>query len=514
MNQNRASIDLLKLAKHILKYWWVIVLCAAIGFGFMYWRTNTNRVETYTASGTMYVYNANPNLVNYGYTSSSDLNSAVRLLDTYVVVVKSNKVLDVVVERLTPDYPDITANYIAATLSMGSVSETGVVRVSCRTNDPQKSADICNAVMDVAPAEIIRVVSAGSAEIIDYATPPAVPDGFSPSRRYMIGALGGAAAAAAVLTLLFLLDFRVRDTKELTERYTLPVLASIKREKEDSTDPGRFLLNENSPMNQTESYAKLRMNMLFTLTDKKKHSVIVSSAISGEGKTTIAANLAISVAMSGKKVLLVDADMRRACLQEVFHYKRHLLGLSNILVGSADWRETLVKTEYSTLQILPAGLLPPNPAELLESTAMQALMEKLESEYDLILLDVPPINIVSDPLALSSLVAGGLFVVRQAYSDHREIRKALTQAEMTGLDLLGFAFYGEKVEQESYYNRKYYSHYYHKYDTRSNSKGSQKTNNASTAFSRRNENGTNGKAAVSASSSDSDGTAYHRRSRK
>ena len=456
MNNKTVRIDLVKLLLYILKRAWLLILCAVIGAGFMYWRASYRRIDTYTAYGTMYVYNANPNLVNYGYTNSTDLSSAVMLMDTYMVVIRSNKVLDVVVERLLPDYPTITAQAIAASLSMGSVSETGVLMVRCTTENPQKSADICNAVLDVAPGEIIRVVSAGNIEIIDYATPPLAPDGRSVIRKAAIGAVVGVVAASVVLTFLFLLNQKVDNAKELTDNYTLPVLSVIKREKEEDQDPGAFLLKESSPMEMIESYAKLRMNLLYTLVGKEKRTVIVTSAVSGEGKSTIVANLAISVAMSGKRVLLVDADMRRACQHEVFHYDDKTTGLSDVLVGSCPWKKAVLTTNQPKLNILPAGSLPPNPAELLDSQAMHALLEKLEAAYDIILLDVPPINIVSDPLALSSCVAGGLFVVRQGYSDHRDIRKALIQAEMTGLNLLGFVFYAENLGQSGYYSRKYY----------------------------------------------------------
>ena len=473
MNRKTANIDLVKLLFYILKHIWLLILCAAIGAGYMYWRTSYRVRDTYTASGTMYVYNANPNLVNYGYTNASDLSSAVKLLDTYTVVVKSNKVLDVVVERLLPDYPNITVGAIAGSLSMGSVSETGVTRVRCTTDDPQKSADICNAVLDVAPNEIIRVVGAGNIEIIDYATPPKSPDGRGTTRQVLTGALAGAAVAAGILALLFLLNQKVDDTKELTDNYKLPVLSAIKRDKEENEDPGKFMLNEDSPMDVIESYAKLRMNLLYTLVDKDKHTVIVTSAISGEGKSTIAANLAISAAMSGKRVLLVDADMRRACQHDVFHYDDNFKGLSDVLVGSCAWRDVVLSSNQTTMNILPAGSLPPNPAELLDSPAMHTLLTELEAAYDLVLLDVPPINIVADPLALSAWVAGGLFVVRQGYSDHRDIRRALNQAEMTGLNLLGFVFYGENLRQGGYYSRryyygkygKYYGNYYKRYDS-------------------------------------------------
>ncbi len=468
MDKQRTSIDLIKLTKFILMNCWLVLICAAIGFGFMYLEVQNNSVATYTASGTMYVYNANPNLVNYGYTNTSDLSSAVKLLDTYMVVVKSNKVLDAVAERLAPSYPGISPKYIGETLSMGSVSETGVLSVRCTTTDPQRSADICNAVLDVAPAEIIRVVSAGSIEIIDYATVPLVPDGFSPMRRYVIGALGGAMIAIALLVIVFLLYAKVRDTKELNERYTLPVLSSIQRNKKDSKDPGEFRLNRNSPMDQLESYAKLRMNLMYTLVGKEKHSVIVTSAISGEGKSTIAANLAVSLAMSSKRVLLIDADMRRATQRRIFHYSGKAPGLSDVLVGICSWKDALITTDQQGLDILAAGAAPPNPSELLESPAMRTLLLQVEEAYDMVIIDLPPLNIVSDTCALASNIAGGLFVVRQRYSDHREIRKALIQAEMSGLELLGFVFYGELLEHGGYgrYYNKYYNKYYHNYDTR------------------------------------------------
>ncbi len=482
MNSKATRIDLVKLAIYVLKRCWILLICAVIGFSFMYWRTASRHRVTYTASGTMYIVNQNPNLVNYGYTSTSDLNSALKLLDTYRVVVKSDKVLEAVVTELNLKYPGqysgITTSYIAGTLSMSSVNETGVVRVSCVTNDPQKSADICNAVMHEAPSEIVRVVGAGSAEVIDEAKVPSGPDAFSPMRRAVTGALAGAAAAAAVLIVLFLLNHKISDTQELKDNYTPPILASVKREKGEEEDPGKFILDRTkSGMDQVENYAKLRMNLLFTLAGKEKHVVAVTSAISGEGKSTIAANLAISCAMSGKKVLLIDADMRRASQSEIFHFSKHYKGLSNVLIGESPWQDVvLVSSKHENFDILPAGRMPPNPAELLGSDMMRKLLDELLAVYDLVLLDAPPINIVSDPLALSDLTAGSLFVVRQDFSDHQEVRKALTSAELTGMNILGFVFYGEKIHQGKYYYRRYYKSYYHKYDTRSQSSQTESTN--------------------------------------
>ena len=464
MNQHVVKIDLVKLFIYMLKRSWIIILCAIIGFFGWQWYKGRNVIEMYTASGTMYVQNGNPNLINYGYTNETDLNSAVHLIETYTIVVKSNKVMDVIAERLAATYPDISPDYIRSTISMSSVAETGVVRVTCRTPIPQMSADICNAVIDVAPAEIIRVVGAGNIEVVDYATVPFAADGINKMRRGMVGAMAAAFLAIAVLLVLFLLDRKISDTKELTENFTPPVLASIRRIKGPEDNPSLFLLDEGgvSP-DQTENFARLRMNLLFALGTKDRRIIVVTSAVPGEGKSTISANLAISCAEAGKKILLIDGDMRRASQRDLFQYDDQLPGLSELLINECSFSDALTHTQWEKMDILPAGKLPPNPAELLASERMAKVLEDAEASYDLVVIDMPPVNIVSDALVVSKLVTGCLFVVRQKYSDDKEIRKALVAAEMTNMDVLGFVFYGEKIHTDSYYNRKHYHKYYNHY---------------------------------------------------
>ena len=451
------GIDIKRLFFFVLKRIWIVIICAGIGFAALYCQTRYFQSDTYTAYATMYVLSANPNLVNYQYANAGDLNTAVQLLDTYMVVVRSSKVMDVVAERLQTKYPGIGTGFISSTLSMGSVGETGVLRINCSTGNAQLSADICNAVVDVAPAEIIRVVNAGSIEVIDYAEVPYGPDYRDPMKKGILGAMTGAALAGAILALLFLLNHKVTEADELTEAYTPPVLSSVVREKKKGKDPGNFVLDRNSPLLTSESYAKLRMNLLYTLVNKENKTIAVTSAISGEGKSTISANLAIACAISGKRVLLIDGDMRRASLQAIFGYDKDLPGLSEVLIGSCKWWDVVLSDERENLNILPTGHLPPNPAELLAFPEMAELLAETQLQFDLVLIDLPPINIVSDPLMVSSHVAGCLMVVRQGYSDHREIRKALTSAELTGMNVLGFIFYGENINQGSFYKKKYYS---------------------------------------------------------
>lgn len=454
------KIDLMKLFTYTIKRMWIVVLCAEIGFGASYLYTTRALPETYTASGTMYVNNGNPNLSEYQYTNSGDLSSAVQLIKTYMIVVKSDKVMSSILDHLISDYPDVTADYVSSTLSMASVSETGVVRVSSKANNAKLAKDIVNIVMDVAPDEIIRVVGAGKIEIIDYATVPIFPDAKNAINKGLVGALIGITFALGLILLLCLLDQKVVDANSLENNYALSNLASIRRQDIDGANPSSFLLTNNSQMDIVENYAKLRMNLFYTLINKESKTVVITSSISGEGKSTIASNLAISCSMGGKKVLLIDSDMRRASLNDIFEFDKNSRGLSDILVGNCDFESAIHRKIHENLDVLPAGHFPPNPAELLGSNQMIQLLKKLELAYDLVLLDMPPINIVSDPLALSTNVAGCLFVVRQNYSDYRDINKSLTSAQMTGLNVLGFVFYGERINQGSYYSHRYYKEYY------------------------------------------------------
>jgi len=459
-----------KLIYYFYKRKWVLILSTVIGFATIFLFSQLALPDTYTAVGSMYIGNGNPAATNYQYTSTGDLESAQLLIDTYKVVINSDVVMDGITTRLSSQYPSITPKFIIESLSVSAVPNTNVLHVQSTTVMPELSADIVNAVLDIAPGEIVRVISAGSCEIIDHATIPVLADSRHSAVRGVLGAIVGFVLSFSILLILFLLDRSISDVRDLSDYYTPPVLASITWEKVDEKKakrtPSSFLLSSSSSMEKMESFAKLRMNMLYMLIGKEHQIVVITSPVSGEGKTTNAANLAISCAMGGKNTLLIDADMRRACMRDLFAYEAEKPGLSEILIGYAGWRESVLSTQMELLKVLPAGQCPPNPAELLGSEKMKDLLEELEKEYDLIIIDVPPINVVADPLMLSSEVSGSLLVTRQNYTDHRDLRNALVSAEMTGMNVLGFIFYGEELTPQARYGRyskKYYQKYYGDY---------------------------------------------------
>jgi capsular exopolysaccharide synthesis family protein len=189
---------------------------------------------------------------------------------------------------------------------------------------------------------------------------------------------------------------------------------------------------------------------------------VVSSANPGEGKTTTVANLASSLALNGAKVLAVDADLRRPTMHQHFGLPK-TPGLSDLIVGKCQASESIQATRFKGLQVLPCGYVPPNPAELLGSTAMKQVVDALRSHYDWVLIDTPPILAMADTPVLCPLVEGVILVVGAEVSGRPAIQRAVDQITSVGGKILGVVLNKVDLERNSYYYGQYYGEYYRSY---------------------------------------------------
>ena len=216
----------------------------------------------------------------------------------------------------------------------------------------------------------------------------------------------------------------------------------------------RQILNKNSSFAVQEAYKTLRTNVRFFLRDERCKKICITSGASGEGKSITMINLAISVAEAGNKVLLIDADMRRPAMARLL-VEKATPGLSNVLAGITTYDKAIRKEMYPNLDILFSGDVPPNPSELLSSERMQQMVEEMAERYDYILIDTPPVNVVSDASIVANLLDGVLFLVRNNRSKKDDVKHAVDSLRLTGAKVLGFILNGVELDagkSYGYYN--------------------------------------------------------------
>jgi capsular exopolysaccharide synthesis family protein len=227
-------------------------------------------------------------------------------------------------------------------------------------------------------------------------------------------------------------------------------------------DPEKMLLSDKSPFTVKEAYKTLRTNVMFSLPGTDCKCIGVVSADRGDGKSSVALNLAISFAQIKKRVIIVDCDLRLPTVASKLGIDAKP-GLTNFLSGTQEGDEPVIRRsrEYG-IDIMTAGDIPPDPTMLLESKQMSAFIDLLRKYYDYIILDFPPVTIVSDAVMLSSLVDGYLIVVRHNSSEFQKINETLRQMQFADARILGFVYNG-KDDHKKYYKGGKYSKYYYNY---------------------------------------------------
>lgn len=207
-------------------------------------------------------------------------------------------------------------------------------------------------------------------------------------------------------------------------------------------------LNPRSPI--SEQFRTIRTNLQFTAVDDTLETMLVTSAGPSEGKSFTIANLAIVFAQQEKKVLLVDADMRKPTIHYTFRIDNRR-GLSSVLVGEYELNEAAIKSDVPNLDILPSGPIPPNPSELLGSNKMRHLIDEAKDQYDLVIFDTPPVLAVTDAQLLANFVDGSLLVIRSKQTDQESAIKAKELLEPAKAKLLGAVLNDVQTSKDQYY---------------------------------------------------------------
>ena len=248
-------------------------------------------------------------------------------------------------------------------------------------------------------------------------------------------------------------------------------MALFKKNKSNDSEKSfaaqrRLLLGPNSSFYIQEAYNTLRTNIRFAIPGNGCKRLCLTSGLASEGKSTTILNLAISFAETGSKVLLIDADMRRPSLAKLLIEKMSP-GLSNVLAGLCEPEDAVRKEVKPNLDVLFSGEIPPNPLELLGNPRMKALVEEMSQKYDYILVDTPPVSIVSDACEVANVTDGVLFLVRQNETEKDAVIRGVKQLELSNSRLLGFVLNGVMDEGGKGYKYRYRYRYRYRYKYRS-----------------------------------------------
>ena len=422
-------------------------ICGAFGGAYAFF---TN-VRTYTATTSYYVY-SNPDYANDTSVniSGADFSTAKALVQSYLIVLKSDTVMKAVIDDLGISY---SPSALAGMISYQMVEDTAIFNVYVNNTDPQVAMDIANAIADIAPEHISGIVKSGGIEVIDYATLPTTPYSSTSVVKFgILGFVGGFGIVAVVSLFLGLLDTTIRRKYEIRDTYNIPILGDVPLLEAEEGKEVKKILDKESAFALKESYNRIRSNLLFTAKGEKCPVYGFTSSEQNEGKTLNSVNVAKSLVQLGKKVLLIDADMRNSSVNKLLGIKK-THGLSEYL-ADLEKKPNCIELDDGLI-FLPAGRIPPNPAELLAGKKMDELMESAKEDFDFVIIDLPPVGVVSDALSIVDKVIGYVLVIRANITKNSKEKETVSLLENVDANISGFIFNAVNMKSADYAYGKY-----------------------------------------------------------
>jgi capsular exopolysaccharide synthesis family protein len=303
-------------------------------------------------------------------------------------------------------------------------------------------------------------LTANNIRVVDAAQVPREPVWPRTERNLLLGLFGGLLLAVGAALFASYMDDRITTPREVTKHLQLPLLGLLPRLSEgDST--GDPLLNNGVPSDFAEAFRAVRTNVLFA-SNSDVRSLVVTSTGPGEGKTTVASNLAIGMAMIGQRVILIDADMRKPRVHQLFHESQEP-GLSDVIAGRSRCQQAIRPTSIPGLWVLPAGCVPQNPAELLSSRRFNRLLELLGGQFQWVVIDSPPTLVVTDSSILAHSASAVLFVVTADKTSRSTAVTAIEHLEAAQARFMGVVLNAVDLRRHAFFYGQYYRREYGSY---------------------------------------------------
>ena len=389
--------------------------------------------------------------------NQNDITLNQKLVSTYRQIIKSRLVLEQVISKLKLDY---SYERLYKEIAVEAVEDTEIIKVIVTDESATLAAKIANEIAGIFDKEVKEIYNINNVSIIDVALTPNNPSNDNVIRDGVLAIIIGFVFMSGIIFVVFYFDDTLRDTESMENDLGLPVIAKVFKDNN-----GVDLIVDKKPnASASESIRTLRTNLQFASVDSELRTLLVTSSLPSEGKSFISANLAISFAQAGKRTLLIDCDLRKGRQHKMFRIPGKK-GLSNLLINDiSEYPKYITQSKIENLFVLPRGVYPPNPSELLNSKKNQHLLTLLKQHFDIIILDGAPIIGLSDSLILSSMVDKVLLVTSVNHTPKTEVLNTKRDLENVGANIAG-AVANNVSAKKGHYGSYYY---YYGYDDNGN----------------------------------------------
>ena len=448
MNKNeniefKRMLDILNNKKGIIIL--ILILFIALGYLYSYYYV----VPEYKSTSTLLLIPNDDETV-----TSSDLTLNSGLISTYGNIAKNSKVLKQVISNLNLNIQEVQ---LLSKIEINIIKDTHIMEISVSDTDPQMATNITKELSNVFLNEIKQIYNLNNIGIVDEAQLPDTPYNINHIKDMFMFVCMGIVVSFAYVVIIYLFDNTIKKEEDIEEYIKIKSLGSVPI----NNDKSEIINRENTKTYITKSINTIRTNILYMNSTKNAKTILITSCMPREGKSWISTNIAVSFAETNKKVLLVDADMRKGRINKIFKVDNRA-GLSNYLFNmNSDVekdvylaKEYIKETKIPNLHILTNGTIPPNPSELLASSNMKELLAILKSIYDIIIIDAPPCKLVSDSIVLSTIVDSSVIVTNSGntkISDLKEIKKSIN---IVGGKIIGAIVNKAKIKGKKY-SKKY-----------------------------------------------------------
>lgn len=386
-------------------------------------------------------------------------NFTQQRVKSYADVIKAPLVLDPVIDDLGLD---ITSQQLEQQITTEVPLDTVLIEVTVTDEDPARAAAIAQGVSTQFIAAVDDIESARSdsttpitVTVTRPATPAAGPSSPKPVLDLLIGAVLGFFLGLVLALIRDMQDTSVKSEKEVREVTEEPIVGMIHFDADAPKHP--LVVQDDAHSVRAEAFRTLRTNLQFVNAAQVIRTIVVTSSLPGEGKTTTAANLAVTMAEAGSRVCVVEADLRRPRLLDYLGMDG-TVGLTNVLVGDAELDDVLQPFGTDNLEILGAGPIPPNPSELLGSSHMRQTLDELEHRFDYVLLDAPPVLPVTDAAVVGRICDGTIVIAGSGVIRKEHLSRALEALTRVNASVLGIIINRvptRGVDAYSYYGERY-----------------------------------------------------------